>query len=93
MDQVTAPVGCVAPLTPVTVVVNVVVPPKTGEEDEAKVIVQRHKQSVSIGSQPHDFNSLVSQFVAQRIRNIPLCCELRRDTLLLAHSGALQART
>ena len=39
IDQVTVPVGCVAPETPVTVVVSVVVPPKIGEEEAAKVIV------------------------------------------------------
>jgi hypothetical protein len=36
--QETAPVGCVAPETPVTVVVKVVVPPKTGLEEDARVM-------------------------------------------------------
>jgi hypothetical protein len=39
IDQVTAPLGCTAPDTPVTVVVRVEVPPKIGLEDEARVMV------------------------------------------------------
>jgi len=39
IDQLTVPVDCAAPDTPVTVVVSVEVPPRIGLEDEARVIV------------------------------------------------------
>jgi hypothetical protein len=38
IDQLTAPLGCVPPETPVTVVVRVVVPPRNGLLEAARLI-------------------------------------------------------
>ena len=46
--QLTAPVGCTAPATPVTVVVRVVVPPSVGLLEEATTIAGSCWASVEV---------------------------------------------